>query len=336
MSKAVRIVGLTGIKGSGKDTLALHAEPHIRRVAFGDNVKEVCKPLFDRAFVLFKREHGREPTKEEMRWVWQTMGTDLVRKRFPTFWVDWGMEQAQEILRRSPRYAVVFTDVRFQNEADAIRAAGGLIVRVTRDGKVVGDDPHPSETEMASIVPDLTLDAASGDIAALFRNARTLSALTKRIRVYLAGAVQHGADPWGWRKEFCRVADEGSRFEGIIPSDEGLEQQLHEAQARGDGRAAFDVMRRIIALDLDLVTGADAVLLRWCANTARGAGTQGEATVARLHEIPVVIWRADDTPLPLWLQGCADRIVSPGAGLVWDEVLSALDAALDAANEGES
>jgi hypothetical protein len=58
-------------------------------------------------------------------------------------------------VRHLPHYPVIVDDVRYINEAAAIRAVGGIIVRVVRPGLTPMN--HSSETEQAHIVADYTI-----------------------------------------------------------------------------------------------------------------------------------------------------------------------------------
>lgn len=73
----------------------------------------------------------------------QWWGTDYRRAQDPNYWVKRLMETLE---RDQPEVALV-TDVRFPNEVDAIHAAGGVVIKVTRttppDVKV---PEHPSES----------------------------------------------------------------------------------------------------------------------------------------------------------------------------------------------
>jgi hypothetical protein len=64
--------------------------------------------------------------------------------------------------------SVVISDVRFKNEAEAIRSMGGTILRVIRVTNE-SQDPHASEAEIESIHSDFLLSNES-DLHALRRN----------------------------------------------------------------------------------------------------------------------------------------------------------------------
>jgi hypothetical protein len=86
----------------------------------------------------------------------QTLGTEWGRNCIhPNLWVDlWG-ESACSALEFGDARGVVCDDVRFANEADAVRRIGGEIWGVSRDGVLPGT--HSSETELAQIAPDVLI-----------------------------------------------------------------------------------------------------------------------------------------------------------------------------------
>lgn len=173
MTSLPPLVGLIGKKRVGKDTFAavLVEEFGFTRVAFADPLKEMAltiDPIIDvgagwddegHLYSLndLVKAHSWEYVKDtypEARRVLQHLG-DGVRQFDPEFWVRAGMAHADG-LRRDRRdegkwdasqWPVVITDVRYPNEADAIREAGGILVRIVRPG-VDDGDTHASETAL--------------------------------------------------------------------------------------------------------------------------------------------------------------------------------------------
>lgn len=168
-------IGLFGPAGAGKDTVAgfLTEELQGRRVAFADPVREAVlalDPLVQAPASCFDgtRSHsspirlsalvgavGWETAKREspeVRRLLQRMGTEVGREFCgERVWIRKAISEAQK--DSSP---VVFTDVRFPNEADTIQEFGGAVVLVT--GRSDSGVPHhASETSMASYVPDCSI-----------------------------------------------------------------------------------------------------------------------------------------------------------------------------------
>lgn len=144
------LIGLTGYAGSGKSTVAEWLEAKsFTRLKFADPLKNMIRSLLRDAGVPYeevddyiegrRKEHttpllgGRSP-----RWAMQTLGTEWGRNCMgEDFWVKAAMARYQ-------RGRVVFDDCRFQNEAEAIKDAGGIIVTIQRPGTGPVSD-HESE-----------------------------------------------------------------------------------------------------------------------------------------------------------------------------------------------
>lgn len=85
------------------------------------------------------------------RWALQRVGTEAMRQGVHAdVWVA-AMERRLQLAEGR----VVVSDVRFANEAAAIRAAGGVLVRVVRPGCEAAG--HASETSTADVCEDVLL-----------------------------------------------------------------------------------------------------------------------------------------------------------------------------------
>lgn len=200
------LVGLTGWKQSGKNTAAQVLVDHLGFVpdAFADDLKGIVYDIrgisvrvpatvlsSDPRRPMHKPEQflpyqevvdrlGLDNAKElvpDVRLILQTFGTEAMRSRFgERVWSDRVM--ARVAARRAepwpPRTAV--TDVRFPDEADVLRSAGGLLIRVVRPGQVLPEGAHASEAAIASLEVDAEV-VNDGSVALL--HARVLEALVR-------------------------------------------------------------------------------------------------------------------------------------------------------------
>ena len=130
-------IGLIGLAGSGKDTAALALmDRGWKLVAFADALR-------GRAIYL-----GWDGRKDDRgRQLLCALGMAM-RAYEPDHWIN----HARAAMRGR---ACAFTDVRFQNEADFIRAEGGIIVRVIREGLAAGE--HESEAGQLAIRSDQSI-----------------------------------------------------------------------------------------------------------------------------------------------------------------------------------
>jgi len=150
------LIGISGRKRSGKDTFAarLTGVHGYTRVAFADPLRAMALALDP----LVRTTSGhtvrlaelaafegweRAKNHAEVRRTLQRLGTEAGRAVLgDTIWIDTAMQHVDQV--NGP---VVITDVRYPNEADAIRAAGGIVLRIDRPG-LTSSDVHPSETAM--------------------------------------------------------------------------------------------------------------------------------------------------------------------------------------------
>jgi hypothetical protein len=148
----IHLIGMSGRRGSGKDTVARliqqrQPERNWQIRSFGDSIKAVCAALTGESVAPYYSQKGKAQivplfrrTRGEML---QQVGQAL-RAWEPTVWVD------AFFARLPPDACVLVPDVRFPNEADPIRARGGLMLRIEGDplhqrGDGTRDDNHPSE-----------------------------------------------------------------------------------------------------------------------------------------------------------------------------------------------
>jgi hypothetical protein len=159
-----RIVAITGHARHGKDTCADYLAS-----VYGYTRYALATPLKESVCVMFgwSPEQVEGPTKElvDHRWglsprqALQALGTEYGQSclcgMFPEFRLTTGRKLwVRRLLDRAggdPR--IVISDCRFPHEAEEIRRAGGVVIRVTRPGYPV-DLSHESERAVDEIHPD--------------------------------------------------------------------------------------------------------------------------------------------------------------------------------------
>ncbi len=128
-----------------KDTLVSHIlwenMPHHSDLVY-DNNKEV---------MVAKMQKYYGPMS--VRQILQQMGTEVGRRIWPDIWLN---ACFKSIERENPGIAVI-GDCRFRSEADAVKARGGIVVRLTRKVK---EDTHSSETDLDNYNFDVVVDNA--------------------------------------------------------------------------------------------------------------------------------------------------------------------------------
>jgi hypothetical protein len=165
------IIGLVGLIGSGKDTVAdyLVNVHEFRRESFAGTLKDAVAAVFgwDRTLLEGRTKASRE-WREQVdpwwaerlsmpdltpRWVLQYWGTEVMRRGFhDDIWIA-----SIENKIRNLQDNVVISDCRFPNEIFSLRSAGGRIVRTCR-----GPDPEWfSAAEVVNRGPTQNLSWAS-------------------------------------------------------------------------------------------------------------------------------------------------------------------------------
>ena len=146
------LIGLVGLIGSGKDTVAeqLVEQHNFKRDSFAKSLKDATANIFswDRELLeghtkesrewreqpdrFWSEKFGKEVTP---RWILQYFGTEVCRENMlDSIWVD-------SLVARYRGENTVISDTRFVNEINTIRKQGGKIVLVKR-GEI------PSREEM--------------------------------------------------------------------------------------------------------------------------------------------------------------------------------------------
>ena len=174
------IIGFTGKKRSGKSTASAYVLSRIEaeRVNFKTALLNEMKDRFPNtlnALVRLIEVQNYDGTKpltvdgmleekpdDVIRFFLQEYGTGVRRADDPDYWVDQWKNTALDLKDKS----IVVDDIRFLNEARAVRELSGIIIRIEREG-LETTDTHISETEMDGITADYTIRAQTGDIKAL-------------------------------------------------------------------------------------------------------------------------------------------------------------------------
>jgi hypothetical protein len=140
------IIGICGFIGSGKDTIAdyLVNIHQFRRESFANTLKDAVSQVFgwDRQLLEGRTKYSREWRDQIDSWwatrlnmpdltprlMLQLWGTEVCRRGFhDDIWIA-----SLENKLRDCQDDVVISDCRFPNEIKAIKAQGGIVVRVIR------------------------------------------------------------------------------------------------------------------------------------------------------------------------------------------------------------
>ncbi|MFJ2783674.1 MULTISPECIES: hypothetical protein [unclassified Streptomyces] len=168
-----RHVALMGRAGSGKDSAAarLVRQHQFVRVAFADPLRDLAVSLdpivthepagvgsvpVRLSDVLRREGWDRAKRRPEVRRTLQRLGQGI-RDQDETYW----LRAALATLDVADRWSlpVVVSDVRYANEASALRDRGALLIRIERPGASAGGEAarHVSETELDAYPADVTI-----------------------------------------------------------------------------------------------------------------------------------------------------------------------------------
>lgn len=182
------IIGITGRKGVGKDSFAAYVreyEPNSTILKFADSLKAMATKIFGFTAESMENLEAKERLFEtpldmdswlpdmsiltglpltkkglkanSIRQVLQFLGSDYVRAVCQSYWTDRLIADVKQCTN-----LVLVTDCRFENEADAIRAIGGKIIKIDRLDMEKPENSHMSESSIDKIVPDLIIGTLTG------------------------------------------------------------------------------------------------------------------------------------------------------------------------------
>lgn len=139
MDAGVKILGLAGQQGAGKDYICDKIQRHmtpngfrrmesphvVLRMAFADILRGEIEDILqmDERHTVWEK-----PYPAEVRWLLQQWGTELRRSQDLDYWVKKALDKMNTYPQ--PPNLWVITDVRFPNEQKLIEDAGGIVANV--------------------------------------------------------------------------------------------------------------------------------------------------------------------------------------------------------------
>lgn len=186
------VIGICGRARHGKDAIAVILGElfFARRLAFADHLKHLAMQTWD---LSWDQVYGDTKEVVDPRWghtprfLLQRMGTEVGRNIHKETWVRKAFDTIDraylgetitlpnfatkrfEKMAFPPRSTGLWAvpDVRFTDEAEAVQARGGFVIKVVRPGLARPTDTHASETNIDEVREDylITNDGTIEDLA---------------------------------------------------------------------------------------------------------------------------------------------------------------------------
>ena len=164
----MKVIGLCGLIGVGKTTVAEHLVKHhgYARVRFAGPLKDMARVLLSERQIDgdLKEAPSAIIGGKTPRQFMQLLGTEFGRQMIDEdLWINAWKSRAFSLER------VVADDVRYPNEVEALKSAGGFLIHIARAGVV--QQGHASETQKlawdVNVVNDTTVPPFLAAIDAL-------------------------------------------------------------------------------------------------------------------------------------------------------------------------
>lgn len=133
--KDIKLIGLAGVSGSGKDTLAELVKDEYERMAFADSLKNICIEYLGLSYDDAYTQEGKKKFNNfwgmTNREILQKIGTDAMRNGFHNeVWTK--MLELKIIKSLKENKKIIITDCRFDNEAALVEKLGGIVMKIER------------------------------------------------------------------------------------------------------------------------------------------------------------------------------------------------------------
>lgn len=168
----MNLIGITGKIGAGKSTLATILQKYgYTEYSFATPLKQIAEIFGFSKESLYGSQEDKLKIHEKWgisaRYFLQKLGTDIFRislkDKIPEMKIDNSIWIELFKLKYNPSIKTVISDVRFLDEAKAIKELGGIIIKIERTNNrydkssETNSNTHVSEIEMEQIRPDIII-----------------------------------------------------------------------------------------------------------------------------------------------------------------------------------
>lgn len=238
----VKLIGLVGKAGCGKDTLASSiAVDGWEKIAFADSLKQMCIDYLGLSHDDVYTQEGK--MRENRMWgmtnraILQKVGTEAMRNGFDKdVWVKIAGIRIRRMLAEGKK--VIVTDCRFGNECQLIEELGGIVVEVDRDVESTlseSERQHASEQPVDRKYIAFSVDN-NGDVSRLrtvFNSAMTVFGMRCDS---VCNALRMGVEKGFISEEFASKALlEMKKFLSVVPDYSVVSQGSLRMEWNGTG-----------------------------------------------------------------------------------------------------
>ena len=124
----IRVLAFTGKMGSGKSTAVEYLKTSLLREVV---LVKFAEPLYRIQDYVYETCYFPKPGTKDRKLL-QLLGTEWGRDKDPNLWVKIFKQKTRFLLEQNPTSLIVCDDCRFNNEADAIKELGGVIIELIR------------------------------------------------------------------------------------------------------------------------------------------------------------------------------------------------------------
>lgn len=164
MNIPIQVIAITGLKRSGKDSLAKHvaSKYFFKHVKVSAKLKEVVKTAFDLTddhVESHLKDVELDSLKTTPRRLMDFIGTRVFQYELSRVVPEIGRQfWIEDLMRKNKGVPVVISDIRFHHELEYLRnhVPNCLVVRVVRKNETV-DTSFVSESEVSSLKVDYQL-----------------------------------------------------------------------------------------------------------------------------------------------------------------------------------
>jgi hypothetical protein len=138
------------------------------------------------------------------------------------------------------------------------------------------------------------------------------------MKTYLSGGIEYAQDfGKNWRYEISEWLTAAFNHQIFNPTKESIiffQEKFPGFKRSKLKELPVQEIRRIISSLVDfeiatIINDIDYVICFWDESCYKGAGTQGELTVAKYNNIPVyIVTQIDINKIPSWIIGCSTEI----------------------------